>query len=835
MYAPILTGDVTLRSNGIAHCRGPCVISTSPFPPSPAVAFSFEFIFISGESPSISFGISSDSFEKSIDYFDILQSARESSVDPVIPFDAIAVPVRLLLQGDCLSLFVDNHCDSLPSPTGSSFTFFLRVSAAEAFVSTPFGAPVSAFFPGHEPRIWHDGGSSVGLRGPIARGGIDHPVVLYGERPLSQLPGVGFMYFEVELRITTGRSKASVAIGLCEDAREGSGSTLGSTSRSVALSSETNVLLVGGARRSAVEGSLKGGHIVGMGIRSEGALFVTHDGRDALVNVIEFLDFRRYLPCVRLGQEAECAINFGERPFAFAPATPPPGWSLADGGRPDEQLYRVGFLNVPHLLHVFVVSSRQPEYSDPRILRKECEADDKFEVSMLGVAEGDLVGCGYVDCEFSLRNMVGWIPRTIAVHTDDGSIFSEQGSGRPLIPGTMNLEEGDSLAMQWNNGRITAFRNGAPSELPGMWRCRPFPAFSTQASCLAVLNLGELPFFGTAPPPTDDDTVQLFNRCRIVPTNENLEESGLLPGDEIEARDLSFRGTFMGEFRGLFLVTLNGIHGAIPIDITEPLLIRKLLRVVHRPVPISRPILTIADTLAFCESAPDQNRITGMYATSNGIAILIGRSSAGYVMRPVIDLVNNESLFILPELPPCLADFSTEGRLLGTFRTPDTFCLDLIEDEKKKVYLMLGELNGAEFGWNGHVVSRVRPRRTLWFRFFGYGFRCAGRDPRCFNFGTRPAGKLFHANDFAREGDAPFPSLSVQSAHGADGLTPVPGIVLALLNGLNDACLAATGAAPFAIPQAPRLESHVLYGSDEGPEPPKEIEKPALVLRTRFC
>jgi hypothetical protein len=46
----------------------------------------------------------------------------------------------------------------------------------------------------------------------------------------------------------------------------------------------------------------------------------------------------------------------------------------------------------------------------------------------------------------------------------------------------------------------------------------------------------------------DSEAVQLFNESVVVPTNDNLEETGFLRGDENEARDSSVRGYLVCEF-----------------------------------------------------------------------------------------------------------------------------------------------------------------------------------------------------------------------------------------------------------------------------------------------
>jgi hypothetical protein len=64
-------------------------------------------------------------------------------------------------------------------------------------------------------------------------------------------------------------------------------------------------------------------------------------------------------------------------------------------------------------------------------------------------------------------------------------------------------------------------------------------------------------------------------------------------------------------------------------------------RVVYRPSSLLRTVLTFNYGLVICESAPDQNNSCRMDIPANGIAVLIGESSEGCVMRPVTDVMNN--------------------------------------------------------------------------------------------------------------------------------------------------------------------------------------------------
>jgi hypothetical protein len=123
----------------------------------------------------------------------------------------------------------------------------------------------------------------------------------------------------------------------------------------------------------------------------------------------------------------------------------------------------------------------------------------------------------------------------------------------------------------------------------------------------------------------------------------------------------------------------------------------------------------------------------------------------------------------------------------------------------------------------------VGEHRGLWFRAFGFGFLRDGNPALLLSVGNRVCGQLFHANHHASHGSLPSANPCAQIAYGAVGLTPLPGIVMALLESLNAACLEA--AVPFRPPPpaALRLSDGFISGGDaeEGPAPPP----PPLIVR----
>jgi hypothetical protein len=776
------SGDVALTPNGLVRCRGNCSLSTSTFPvtiTSPSIAFSFEFCSISPNSdPSIAFGLSQPELppEHTFSFFEFLQELRSTTAEPHIPFDGIGISIRLFLSAGRMSVYVNDHLTNVIASVSQGLSFFfLRISCEEALVLTSFTrCGIRAFFPEREPRLWTSRPEQIRLWSGVLRAA--NATVLFSEEALVPLPGVGFRYYEVEVRSMA--ADMQISIGLAEAAIYGPARRPGHFLNSVGFSTDGDWSQNGDPYPLGVR--FRDGDVIGIGVRGSGDWFMTHNGMELAVAGPP-LNYEQCLACVMVDELTECRVNFGQLPFALGTATPTSGWALACPGRPDSLAVRVGFLNEPHLLHFFLASHLQPN-RDLHILREEQQPGELFEVSVLEPGPESLLGCGYVDSEMPIGSGVGWLPGTIGVHTDDGGLFSADGDGVPLIPPKPYLEDGDSLGMSWRGGAIRAVMNGTSFLVSNDWGYRPFPAFHTREFCVCVLNLGELPFCGSENS-FDPTAVALFNRCRVVPTNSDIEEAGLRPGDEVEARDLSFRGRFVGEYRGLFLVTIHGIAGAVPLDVTNPLFVRKLLRVTHRTTPLLRAVMTTS-AVVVCESTPNQSTICGMYATPVGIAILIGRAGRRFVLRPITDLFNNESIFVLPNLPRCLApDLHPE------FHNRETCCLDVIETPDHTVWVMMGSLMDADWGMNNGTMESAFSHGRILLRFFGFAFRPIDDCARVLNFGHRKGGRLFHLGELGCEGSVVVPTPRALVPHGVSGSSPLPHVVAFLFDCLNSTSL----------------------------------------------
>lgn len=133
--------------------------------------------------------------------------------------------------------------------------------------------------------------------------------------------------------------------------------------------------------------------------------------------------------------------------------------------------------------------------------------------------------------------------------------------------------------------------------LPGRWDSDPRPAFAVTGSAVLVANFGEFRFVSSQD--SVGSGVKLFNGVWVRPTNRSAK-LGIEPGDLVEARDLSFRGIFAGEYKGFFLVSIAGIDGAVALDVTSPPFVRRLQRVIG-PVGPRLATCLVSGGCAVCE------------------------------------------------------------------------------------------------------------------------------------------------------------------------------------------------------------------------------------------
>jgi hypothetical protein len=434
-YGPLLDGRVDLLPDGVAVCRGECAIGTTLVDSGDCCAFSFQVCSLASDScPCITFGVvQDDSAIFSCNYFPFLARLRNDSIDPPIPSDGLGIPIRVLVRAPDISLYVNEVLVRRDDAVGpGELQFFIVISETiECFLYTPFVAasiPLS-FFPYRRPRLWSQYPVLMIARGSIIRGGDYERGSIYAEKPLEELPGHPFIYYEVELRFIG--TDSGFAMGFAEDPRFLSSVPVGRFARSVAISSSEHAIVLNGREAVPFPHTLQSGHCVGIGVRA-GRLFVTFDGRIVDLRSPITVDLQRFIPAAFLEETGEIRVNFGQLPFAFD-VVPVFGWCLWTPPSPDDIFFAKGCLNESHLLHFFLAYAHSHSIADPHVARAVAPGGSHYEVTTLQPGGNDLIGIGFSDSNFDSDSMVGWRPKTIGVHSDDGGLFYEAGTARRTI------------------------------------------------------------------------------------------------------------------------------------------------------------------------------------------------------------------------------------------------------------------------------------------------------------------------------------------------------------------------------------------------------------------
>ena len=806
MYSPVLEGDVELLPNGVARCRGGCVISSSRlhFNEVPFVcAFSFDICALESKStPEVQFGINHNGLAKlDFNYFALLASIRADSLRPHIPSDGLGVPIRLLVDKTNVRLYVNEVlCPMKYDLDSNSMSFYLKVQADEAIIFTPFCQEEvpQAFFPYLAPRLWSQLPWRVTIRDFTVRGTHDSIRNVFAEDELLPLPGLhGLKYFEVEMRsfaTESMRFEATLYVGLVEQPRTSTEVPPGMASRSIGISTEDHTVSVDGTSEWSFPQELTSGCILGLGVQETGSILITLNGKRLNTNLLSTPNFKRFIPAVATeGCASECLINLGQRPFAFPDARPPNGWCYYTRLAPDQCLFRKGSPNGYHLLHFFPFGSPGHRTADSHVVARELRENERYELTALKTGGDDLFGIGLSDCDFAMGNMVGWDQRTLGIHSDDGMLFRENGGGSRQVIDSGNLKDGETIGLLYDRHVVKAYRNGRVSDVVDDWLMKPYPTFSITGSFIVIANFGEMPFVSDGGS-DDPKGVTLYNGRQVTVTNERSEEVGLCIGDRVEARDLSFRGTYVGEFNGYFLFMVKGLDTVIPFEETDPLLVRRMIRVVARPkqAPITQFGLT-SNAVVLYTNKSAKNEYGSLCATPYGISMMIGRNNDSYVMRPIVDLVNNAPLFTIPI--SCQLCRLFEPGQMSRFRSSDILPLDVVESSDPGTRLVL--LLGNGLGWNGSKLAPFKGKHRVYFRFFGLGFRRIQVHPTYIvNHGTRAGGQGYLPYYRGTEGTAFFQSSVTQRSYGSKGLTPVPGVALYLLRTLNEHLLKTASVTP---------------------------------------
>lgn len=819
MYSPVVEGQVGISQNGIAKCRGGCVISTSPLmwdTSSAALAFSFEFASISSTAtPEVHFGLKHGEMKVDLDYFQLLASIRASSIRPFIPSDGIAVSVHMCVKDQTMIVYINEYPYERTYKLNSApLSFYLNIKADEAVVFTPFcqDEVPKCFFPNLQPHFWQPVQNALAVRGFHVRGTEDTEY-LFSDGELPVLPGLDQLrYFEVEYRsadIGLRYSTLDVSIGFVKHPAATSVQRLGTAPNSMSVSARNRSFNIGGVLKCSLPRNATYGDIIGIGVEASGSAFITFNGEIIPTQSNSTAGFDTFVAVVECdGGCAECVINFGQLPFAWEKARPPAGWCYFTKQSPNDVLLAYGSPGTAHLLNFFPYGSSDRERADTRICKKPLVDGQRYELTAYKAVNRDLMGIGLCGATIPVTNMVGWDSGAVGVHTDDGCLFNECGFGgcAEIPPG--DLKDGETLTLVYDHMEICVHRGDSVSsniDIPGF---KPIPAWSMKGSFVIIANFGEMPF-ASENRTKETDGVKLYNGVKVAVSDVGSSEAGLCVGDFVEARDLSFRGTYVGKHNGYFLFVVRGLDVAIPLDETDPVFVRKVIRVVgrSRELPLTSFGLTSSDLVLYTRSVAEAD-FASVYATRFGISIMMGKNERGCVMRPLTDLCNNSAFFVLPPDESMTCVFKTKDGTMAPLKSKDSQVLDVIElSSSNLLVLLLGHVDGSDVGWDGQKIVPVTGKFTVAFRFFGFAFRRAqGVVPTLsfVNCGTHIGGHGFPPRYVGVEGLTFVQSGSSGKCFGATGMGLIPGHANYLLTTLNQFLLEggslSTSAAPASLP-----------------------------------
>jgi hypothetical protein len=767
MYSSIVKGNVKLKSNGLASCCGGCSICTSPITftgSTSCAAFSFELCAIEVSSmPSLEFGLEfEDGRRLAFEYFAFLSDLRASRLDPHIPSDGIAVSIRLLVRNTRLSLYVNEVL--LPqtfSIHSCEFCFFINVSADRALIFTPFvtDSIQPSFFPYLVPNFWISD-DSLHICDSIIRADCPKPVKAVSSSPLDSLPVVSTLrYFEVTLRHCEP-GDSGIHFGLAE---------------LIISAADSTVTALGFPETVSLPGNLTAGRTIGIGIFDSGEVLLTLDGARVLFGWSPPLRGSPAIAVFCLERASELMVNFGQFPFTFSEVKPLFGWCFCSYGG-DEGGFSIGVSSTHHLLNFFVPYLATRNGIDSHLARQPLRDGERFEVTAINPDSTSALAVGLSDCDCSLTSMFG----SIGVDSGDGTLHRGSSPVASVWP-ARPLGPNETLGLFYDCHRVSAFRNGQWHRLVDDFPLPPIPHLSVKGAVITVFNRGEFPF--VSEPHLQNEGVRLFNGVFVTLTNANLKEIGVSPGDSIEARDLSFSGTFVGEFNGYFLVRIPGIEDAVALNITDPIFVRRLLR----PLTSQQPIMRTCLISRRCELY-ESTRFLILCATPLGLALLLG----GSVLRPIEDFVNNAPCFAL-----------TGAREIC--RIENSF--DVCKLSDGRLCLAMDQTGDSE----------------LYFRFFGFGFVLVKNARRFANCGNHRSGIGYAANQHLVDGSVMQCSRIAFADYQSRPTWVIPGVVQHLIASFNRSMMAPPDPNDTALPT---MEE---WSYDSGPAV-TELEKPTLIL-----
>lgn len=829
-------GNINIQEEGFSTCDGDGLITSSFFIKDVKnnPAFSFQFIdFHVTEVPIITFGLKSKTSTEfkedktlfSYSYFDFLSTFR-SSPHPLIPYDGIGVIINMIIENGQFKIFVNNESTVHDSSDISKINayYFLEIQQKGSCVLLlPFHSAnirlTPSFYPYLLPRFWSCLPFLIQIRDFNVRGNSNLRSV-YGELPLSPLPGhPDIKYFEVIIRSIspTLYSKSGIYIGLVDHPHNASDYPPGQSNLSIGFSTYSKILRIAGVDYDFHMNNISSGNVIGLGIHQDD-IFLTHNGVICEPSTLPQPSFSQYFPIISVtGSSDEVIINLGQLPFAYEALKPPDGWCLfnqttcyideIEKGPPPEH----------HIQNFFPFTGLigSPSYFETIVSSKQLKINGgHFEVTILTKDTDDVIMVGLSASDYVQGSACGCEKKTIAIHSDDGMLFYESGpNGKKNIIDPGDITQGKTIGITLEETTVYLTVNKKQYMLVNDYTYKAFPTISIYGKLVFIANFGESPFvFSNSN--CESEGVKLYNGVICKMTNNHLDKVGLLPGDFIEYRDLSLRGIFVGELQNRFYVSIEGIGGAVPLQETNHLVIRSLIRVLYRhSESFIKPIMTFSDCVLAHLGLYDRKSI---YASRYGIAFIIGKLPNGNcVMRPIIDLMNNSHCFVLEQMPSNVLK-TIQPEIDPTLPQTDFSFLDVVEDGNQSLLLILGSQNGQIVGWNNEeIVPPKSDHIRILFGMNGLAYLCINNILRV-NVGMQKGGKYFPPNYYGTAGSQFFQNSTSQRSCGSQGIMPIPPAANLLLTTLNEKfTLNDADSIPSRIPNAHIVVPSIMYDIDD--------------------
>ena len=879
-------GEVETDSNGCTHCSNNCMIHYNYIKSFGTNAFSFSFVdFQDTEVPEITFGVkdakndgsNSENNIISFSYFDFLSTFR-SSASPLIPYDGIGVVIRLFLFHDTLRIYVNNELSKYQNMSfhKGDLLYFLNIQqkgSCDVILPIPTslsGKVDQAFFPNLIPRLWTCLPFLIQVRDFNVRGNTSLRSV-YSETPLCMLPQYfELQYFEVMIRSIEGSSNHSnIYVGLVEQPHAASECPPGKTQMSIGFSCASRTLCISGEEFDVHTGPILSGHVVGLGVTKNNKVILTHDGLESESYKLPISPFSQYIPVVSVfGNPDEVIINLGQYPFKYHVKIPN-GWNLNTSSNSNSnpydyylEHYEKGPPPDNHILNFFPFTSLigSTNYIESYVYSKPLKNNDRFEVTILTKSNDEYIVLGLSSGDYVHGQIVGVDKKTIGVSSEDGMLYRESNKGKVNIFDPNEITVGKTIGLWLQNNTLYFTINKEKYTVVTDYNCsNPLPTISVHGILSFIVNYGDFPFVYThtsgKPSKSSNDnqstsernndseqnellesfgscsinTVKLINNLTVTMTNNPafLDQIGIYPGDYIEYRDLSLRCIFMGELNGRCFISVDGLLGAVPIVETDPLVIKTSIRVLnsYNHNRIYKPVITFSDCIMANLGIYDRR---SLYASRYGISFMIGQTpKGGYVMRPIVDLMNNSHCFVIEKKPPNILK-SVTPEIDPIFFQYNIYFLDVVEDNDQSLLLMLGTQNGQIVGWNNVSIVPLKGPPKIVFRFNGVAYTSAIHS-LLLNVGSQRGGVYFPPNYHGTTGSQFIQHSTSQRSYGSKGMMPIPPAVNLLLTTLNEQFTEGTETIASVTLNRPTLDSSMIYEIDEEDEEDK-FELPLITV-----